>query len=69
MIRAKVSAPDVKEIHGMEFELTTRLPYITVISPHPIKVLYRCELASKQKDDPQVYELKTPVGQLIVKTK
>lgn len=52
-----------KEIDGMQFELTTRLPYLTIVSPDKSRVLCKCVASSKRSPDgAQIYEHTGNIG-------
>lgn len=62
MILARVESKTDEKIDGMEFNLTTRLPYITVVSPVS-DVLHRCHLKpGKDADGYLIYEHTETVG-------
>lgn len=52
-----------KEVDGMQFELATRLPYLTIVSPSGSRVLYKCVASTKRTPDgAQIYEHTGNVG-------
>jgi hypothetical protein len=52
-----------KEIDGMQFELTARLPYLTIVAPDRSRVLYKCVASTKRSPDgAQIYEHTGNVG-------
>ena len=60
--RIVIKSPQ-KEVDGMQFELATRLPYITIVSPSGSRVLYKCVASSKRSPDgPQIYEHTGNIG-------
>jgi len=64
MISAIIKSTEEKEIDGMQFSLTTRLPYLTVVSPSK-DILHKCVLVSgKRKSDvePLIYEHQQNIG-------
>ena len=61
-IPAVLDCPTVKGIHGMEFELTVRLPYLTVVNHEKDGLLYRVFASTRYKEGRMVYEAAIPVG-------
>lgn len=60
--RVVIKSPE-KEIDGMQFELTSRLPYITIVSPERHRVLYKCTASSKRSADGSlIYEHTGNIG-------
>lgn len=52
-----------KEVDGMQFELATRLPYLTIVSPSGSRVLYKCVASTERTPDgAQIYEHTGNVG-------
>lgn len=52
-----------KEVDGMQFELATRLPYLTIVSPSGSRVLYKCVASTKRTPDgAQIYEHTENIG-------
>lgn len=52
-----------KEIDGMQFELATRLPYLTIVSSDKSRVIYKCVASSKRTPDgAQIYEHTGNIG-------
>lgn len=52
-----------KEVDGMQFELATRLPYLTIVSPSGSRVLYKCVASTKRTPDgAQIYEHTGNIG-------
>lgn len=63
MISAIIKSTEEKEIDGMQFSLTTRLPYLTIVSPSK-DILHKCVLLEKRKSDtePLIYEHQQNIG-------
>lgn len=60
--RIVIKSPQ-KEIDGMQFELASRLPYLTIVSPSGNRVLYKCVASSKRTPDgARIYEHTGNVG-------
>lgn len=60
--RVVIKSPQ-KEVDGMQFELTSRLPYITIVSPSGSRVLYKCVASTKRTPDgAQIYEHTGNIG-------
>lgn len=52
-----------KEVDGMQFELASRLPYLTIVSLSGSRVLYKCVASTKRTPDgAQIYEHTGNVG-------
>lgn len=62
MITAIVRSQTVPAIDGMEFQLTVKLPYITVVAPDQHQLLYRVYATSTKEGDKLVYSEVEPLG-------
>lgn len=52
-----------KEVDGLQFELATRLPYLTIVSPSGSRVLYKCVASNKRTPDgAHIYEHTENIG-------
>lgn len=62
MITAIVRSQTVPAIDGMEFHLTVKLPYLTVVAPDQHQLLYRVYATSSREDEKIVYSEVEPIG-------